>query len=77
MALQLHGVWPAGSLPFLCTKYPLMYEISKLTESDRAGGPTIAEIVYKISKPQLDIQLISEISMISKLQKSINCVGNT
>ena len=36
MALQLHAVRPAGSLPFMCTKYLPMHEISKLTESDQA-----------------------------------------
>ena len=30
MALQLHAARPAGNLPFLCTKYPPMHEISKV-----------------------------------------------
>ena len=36
MTLQLHAARPAGSLPFMCTKYPPMHKISELTESDQA-----------------------------------------
>ena len=34
MTLQLHATRPAGSLPFMCTKYPPMHKISELTDSD-------------------------------------------